>query len=676
MTILSLGKDLYQSNGPFTSLYSLEQVCIKARLHADSQPIQEQANLIWLLRSILFIVQKQDCDAGELSVANLSGKGRGGKGLLDLHLMKKGMLSWFRTEVHDESLIGVLDKVLSTHDAELQHYGTPIMEVDQSWISLQTVAQKAFLDLVHHTVYRTKYDWILKMYVKAGRTVADVMDHAEMKQAWKDVLELRDNETAPATEEPPAASTKVKPQTTSEPAPVWRVAKGTMRPTGEYAEVNGEEDEKVAEAEEDAQGDVRAGVKLISTDGLTHSQLVAEIKHAPLNEKRGNVKSGFVMIIVDPKLCGEGVTTAASKIVNLRDDHLKRTISAVLEARGSAKHISAGDVLVLFDGARYDHKRLASLIVDDESATIPTVKRELSIILTEDFLLYQTPNLNKHTKKESAERSADQSLTRGMMTVAQRETIYFHTAAAHQPALKKRKNAVFEGTTCGDHLYGVSLPTAFMTWNLSFKDKKQTHGNARIGISTPKKEGAEGASTKRRRHDDDIEPHSFWSRHPDVYTELLHRMAVVAVIDATCNDGMLATVCLATATPYLGLCFTLRHKELLNQYLDGWRYEQFTNESSKLLYNATVAATLDQMKPKATKQKPNIPEPDTPKPDTPKPKTPTPNTVNREAGVGGAPMPTPNAPNSKTHKAIAAAQVDETSPASSEVSDSEGCGEE
>ena len=58
---------------PFDSVYKLEAIAQKAKV---------PDKIAWCIEYLSWLVARELCTPGELSVANLNGKGRGGRGLL------------------------------------------------------------------------------------------------------------------------------------------------------------------------------------------------------------------------------------------------------------------------------------------------------------------------------------------------------------------------------------------------------------------------------------------------------------------------------------------------------------------------------------------------------------------------------------------------------------------
>ena len=134
------------------------------------------------------------------------------------------------------------------------------------------------------------------------------------------------------------------------------------------------------------------------------------------------------------------------------------------------------------------------------------------------------------------------------------------TACPYRPIKKPRKH--FEGaTTAGTVIGHVGVPKAEDHWLLTFGDKKGLYGNLRQPVGG-KVEGAD-ANHKRKRNDMDFEPSSYWGMLPIISEEILHGYPSKAVIDCTPVTAELALSCIHAGIPYLGICYTEQHMELL-----------------------------------------------------------------------------------------------------------------
>lgn len=80
---------MFGKKTPWDSVYKLEHLARKA---GRQQSSLTAARTLWLIDLVNDLCYNRMVATGELSVANLTGKGRGGKGLLDLLLLKRDIL--------------------------------------------------------------------------------------------------------------------------------------------------------------------------------------------------------------------------------------------------------------------------------------------------------------------------------------------------------------------------------------------------------------------------------------------------------------------------------------------------------------------------------------------------------------------------------------------------------
>jgi hypothetical protein len=71
-------------SSPFDTVMKMEAVVVKAKGSADAAE--------WLVASMIFYVQRGHMTTGELSVRNLTGKGSGNRGILDMWLFKRSVM--------------------------------------------------------------------------------------------------------------------------------------------------------------------------------------------------------------------------------------------------------------------------------------------------------------------------------------------------------------------------------------------------------------------------------------------------------------------------------------------------------------------------------------------------------------------------------------------------------
>jgi hypothetical protein len=87
---------------PFDSITKLEAVVIKAKGSVESAE--------WLLSSMIFYVKRGFMTSGELSVRTLTGKGAGNRGVMDMWLLKRGVMHHLSATVLDSMAFTAVSK--------------------------------------------------------------------------------------------------------------------------------------------------------------------------------------------------------------------------------------------------------------------------------------------------------------------------------------------------------------------------------------------------------------------------------------------------------------------------------------------------------------------------------------------------------------------------------------
>lgn len=134
---------------PWDSATKLEWVYKKAK------STDTRRRIIWLLSAVSDLVRSKTVAPGELSIAGMSGKLRGGRGMLDLLLFKLDLL--------DELLVASADKVglsadsknklraiFESHASYRAHFGD---NLDMTWMSTLPQSTKLFIAIVEDHQY-------------------------------------------------------------------------------------------------------------------------------------------------------------------------------------------------------------------------------------------------------------------------------------------------------------------------------------------------------------------------------------------------------------------------------------------------------------------------------------------------------------------------------------------
>jgi hypothetical protein len=151
-----------------------------------------------------------------------------------------------------------------------------------------------------------------------------------------------------------------------------------------------------------------------------------------------------------------------------------------------------------------------------------------------------------------------------------------------------RPNKHYVGTTSGNTIFPVGNPDN--EWKLTVAQKRTLYGpDARTIDYDPDAHKAKLVI----RDDSAIEPVNFWGMTHLLYEEIIHRIQAKAVIDLTATDTF-ALTCIEVGIPYLGLCLTSHHVDLLKHRLSAAVFEKFTVENNPL-YKAKLAQTVSKL---------------------------------------------------------------------------------
>ena len=108
----------------------------------------------------------------------------------------------------------------------------------------------------------------------------------------------------------------------------------------------------------------------------------------------------------------------------------------------------------------------------------------------------------------------------------------------------------------------VGIPQASDQWILSFGHKKAMYGPLRAAVGGACEE-KDKDTAKRKRADDDFEPSSYHGMVSLIPSEMLHTFPHKGVIDFTASTPELALECILNEVPYLAVCYTEEHAEML-----------------------------------------------------------------------------------------------------------------
>lgn len=154
----------------------------------------------------------------------------------------------------------------------------------------------------------------------------------------------------------------------------------------------------------------------------------------------------------------------------------------------------------------------------------------------------------------------------------QLETI--HLVTSPNGVVQRRNQINFSGsTTAGNVLSNAPLCNLNTGWILPFSVQKDLYGSMRMAVG-----GASDAGTVPERKDDIPEPVAWHQTSTAVWQELMRSETQAGcVVDWTPMD-VLPWECLIQGVPYIGICYSAKHVELLYERLSTLMLHQMKEE--------------------------------------------------------------------------------------------------
>ena len=167
--------------GPFASIYKIE-----VHIRKSDKDIKK---LRWSLQHNVTLLEDKEVER-EIPMSDLLGKKSGNKGLIDLWIMKKALLTELLTNIpvsigFDAGTVESMRGVLESHDKYRKHFGIKGEAADLSWMQAFTEPEKSYVRLVKDTVYGVKYDGPIKLGVKSGKNAPSILEHDDFSQMFE-----------------------------------------------------------------------------------------------------------------------------------------------------------------------------------------------------------------------------------------------------------------------------------------------------------------------------------------------------------------------------------------------------------------------------------------------------------------------------------------------------------
>ena len=568
----------------------------------------------------------------EITIRQITGKGlHGGKGLLHVILWKEDLKAylldrWGPVNKIPDHTRQKAREVFATVDSVKLYFND-----DTTWMAPHRDSGELFFKLIYESVILpVPYDQSIKSAVRQGKVPEDWTEYEGPAGALTNIIDAiaaeaaQDSAAASANPAPASSTDDQTPsaipidtavvslvsaacsddQPTDTPCvkTLFPIAVGSMAHhanRGEDAQdkymsaimaLSESDRGLIKQAEKEASRLLRSRVKL--TPPLSSEKaLRAFLQSSTIGSILGD-EDGYAVIWYDVKLGGESLTNPKFRCAPLRGagTHMKSFFKSVATSRPTTPKLHYGDMYVFCDGGTLSLKdKFVKCFDDDNGKPVGRVTKDIYLHYSLESQLQRRDRLHNFTS-----------------SVMQLEGIHLLTAENNSTPV--RSNLHCEGDSSGTVLGPVAAPNLNDQWSLPYGVKRDLYG--KDARPDGRLECGDLSDLKKKRHDADVEPVTYWPMSPEIYRDILLRgygkKVCKAVIDGTCTDGILAKVCIELGTPYLGIVHTERHLELLQAHLDEWMFQQFLKPKSKY-YKADVAKlladALDTVKPTPSKHK-------------------------------------------------------------------------
>ena len=96
--VITAAAEAYGKRSPFNSILKLSLIARKVKDWIENTPLGYQASLLWTFTSILDFVKAGLVDSTDLGTRLIKGEGTGGRGIVDLVMLKCRMKEFFLKE--------------------------------------------------------------------------------------------------------------------------------------------------------------------------------------------------------------------------------------------------------------------------------------------------------------------------------------------------------------------------------------------------------------------------------------------------------------------------------------------------------------------------------------------------------------------------------------------------
>lgn len=616
------------NNNPWKSIYSLKAMLDRAST-AD--------NVIWAMQGLLDGFRVGFLDSSTFAVNRIKDPRASYVEVLKMKRDLKNHLldEWLENTLElDAKWKATLRGVFGAFDSVRSKYAPypDGKEADSAWLLGAPESVVSTAEFLEQVLYLDTFDTRYRDAVKSKHEVDDFLGYSTIAAKLSELEKMARADKKPK----PAASADVAEEKAAAPAAE------SSEPAAASAdqEGNGPESTMGKLSDDDRQlwrqqmlKTIRTHVRFLA-EPKTQADLEQQLRDCGYACLKGD-PTGQVLLHFDLKKFGEPLTRPDLRTPTLRDGQYNKLVRAVLNARTGPDEPAAlhnGDVALLLDGgksgnktkllqpwregtSKESNKKAEAEAEDDEEAEEDEPDDDKPNFVVDRLMVAYT--------EESL--AARKQRVRGTGTLKQLETCWLVTSKKLNLPTRPRKH--FEGSSTGDLLSGVALPSLASEWKVPWQLKKEILGKKNlVAVGGKTKYGSEEPKMSNRSSNGE-EPLCYWSMPLNWYEELIHQYYGKLVIDITPGDGRFAWASLLTRTGYVGICYTQEHVEALEKRIFELLEAEMIDSKSPLFNHAYCVAVgksaasaeakpKDKPKPKDKTSKPK----DKSKPTKPKPK--------------------------------------------------------
>ncbi|CAK0836438.1 unnamed protein product [Prorocentrum cordatum] len=412
-------------------------------------------------------------------------------------------------------------------------------------------------------VYGYEYDVAMIKTMANKRTCDDFLETADVSHMMSELMKTYDDEKKAAgiVDDAEADPTAAEAEQAAQNLKLAFIANQSQVETLICDADNGVvtmESADVAKAKSHAQlaeRRMRSNVKLVAA--TSQEEIAQSIKASEAGQAMGKGKS-YVAIVIDAKTLCESGTQGKYRLGPSRPHHLSKLLGAVVNARATGEKtpsLPANDIIVAPDGSKGQ----------DWEDKIVKALSPMKLEVTKRYAMFSQESLEKRLNR-----------MHGNHTLEQMETVLLLSSEMPIFKIGPRKLSP-KATTRGNK-------AMYSTENLPLPG-----GNCGV---EHKKDKATKAS--------DLVP-AFWHEGPPALaTEVAHLLQATSIIDLTPGSGHWAMYAVRKQIPYLGVCFTDAHVELLYSKLRSRILSAAMDANDLDLYDVNLSSLVTSTRKDAT----------------------------------------------------------------------------